>query len=114
MINLDDTQQLLLGLGGDKALQSVRGLPQQISSSLDDVLNVAFPSQYKHCSNIVFCGMGGSRFPGLVAYNLYKSEFRVPSKLDSKTNALLLLSKTILKCEQSDPVTFRIIHESGV
>jgi glucose/mannose-6-phosphate isomerase len=78
MINLDDTQQLLLGLGGDKALQSVRGLPQQISSSLDDVLNVAFPSQYKHCSNIVFCGMGGSRFPGLVAYNLYKSEFRVP------------------------------------
>lgn len=78
MINLDDTQQLLFGLGGDKALRSVQGLPQQISSSLDGVLNAAFPSQYKHCTNIVFCGMGGSRFPGLVAYYLYKSEFRVP------------------------------------
>lgn len=78
MINIDDTQQLLSGLGGEVVLLSLRGLSKQVTHSLDGMLGVNFPPEYKTCSNIVFCGMGGSRFPGLIVYYLYKSELKVP------------------------------------
>lgn len=78
MINIDNIQQLLQGLGGEAVLKSIKGLSRQVSDSLDSVLNIEFPQEYKNCSSIVFCGMGGSRFPGLIAYYLYKTKLRVP------------------------------------
>jgi glucose/mannose-6-phosphate isomerase len=81
MITIDTTQQLWQGLGGEVVLNSIRGLSKQVSDSLDSVLALDFPAHYKSCSSIVFCGMGGSRFPGLIAYYLYKSELKVPFEI---------------------------------
>ena len=78
MVDIDNTQQLLASLGGAADFNSIRGLSLQVSDSLDSVLRINFPSRYKNCSNIVFCGMGGSRFPGLIAYYLYKSKLKIP------------------------------------
>lgn len=114
MINIDNTQQLLQGLGGEVVLNSIRGLSKQVSDSLDSVFAINFPAQYKSCTNIVFCGMGGSRFPGLIAYYLYKSELRVPFELCDDyilpgsvgRNTLVVLSsysgttEEVLRCAQ--------------
>jgi len=81
MVNLDDTQQLLSGLGGEDVLLSLRGMANQVTHSLNGVLGIDFPPEYSRCSNIVFCGMGGSRFPGLIMYFLFKQELKVPFEI---------------------------------
>lgn len=78
MKNIDDTKELLENLGGEKVVDSVRGMAKQVSTSLEETIALRFPSQYNNIHNIVYCGMGGSRFPGLILYYLYKQQFRVP------------------------------------
>lgn len=81
MQDIDNTKDLLASLGGENVVASVRGMAKQISTSLEGALGVQFPSPYKRVKNIVYCGMGGSRFPGLIVYHLYKQQFRVPFEM---------------------------------
>jgi len=78
MINIDNTQQLLDSQGGDVVITSIHKFPDQIASSLSDIIKLDLPTNYSSIKNIVYCGMGGSRFPGLILYQLYKSSIKVP------------------------------------
>lgn len=115
MIQLDNTQHLLASLGGDAVLASVQRFPDQIMGALRGVLQLNYPADYVNVKNIVFCGMGGSRFPGLIVYYLYKPQFRVPFEVcDDYTlpgsvneHTLVVLSsysgttEEVLSCAQS-------------
>ncbi|MFO0703435.1 MAG: SIS domain-containing protein [Patescibacteria group bacterium] len=78
MINLDDTKSILETQGGDAVIISTRAFPKQITTSFRDVGSMQFDPGYKEVENIILCGMGGSRFPGLIAYYLFKDSLKIP------------------------------------
>jgi glucose/mannose-6-phosphate isomerase len=78
MINLDDREAVLKAQGGDKVLTSVNGLSKQLHQSFTELQAMSFPEEYKKVKNVVVSGMGGSRFPALIVYNLFKEELTVP------------------------------------
>ena len=83
----------------DKVLQSVIELPLQIEQALKESRALSFPENYKKAKRVLVCGMGGSRFPALVVYHLFKEhlkvpvlvndEYRFPSWVDEETLVIL-------------------------
>jgi len=79
MINLDDTQTIINSQGGEAVITSTRAFPSQIKTSYRDAGGkIDFVSGYGNIKNVVICGMGGSRFPGLIALHLFKDTLSVP------------------------------------
>ncbi len=78
MVDLDNKQGLLDTLGGDSVVVSVHSLHKQLEQSFHEVLAMQLPAEYKNVKNIVLCGMGGSRFPALINFHLFKQEITVP------------------------------------
>ena len=74
MLNLDDVQSILKTQGGDNVIKSVDNLQNQLLQSFSESLTIKFPDDYKTVSNILVCGMGGSRFPAYILQNLYKDK----------------------------------------
>lgn len=75
---LDNISFIVSRLGSDAAIRSVQGLAAQMTATIETTRSLAYPSTYMRYDNIVFCGMGGSRFPGLIVYHLYKNVLRIP------------------------------------
>ena len=86
MINLDDKNAILKLQGGDAVLKSVDALPQQLQQSFTESLRVNFSDEYRKVKNIVFCGMGGSRFTPLIVKELFKEEISVPYFINDEYN----------------------------
>lgn len=78
MINLDDTQSIINSQGGEAVITSTRAFPKQIVTSYKDAGKMDFGNGYENIKNIVICGMGGSRFPGLIAFHFFKDTLSVP------------------------------------
>lgn len=78
MINLDDQKAIIATQGGDKVLNSTDALPLQLNQSFSEATKIIYPEKYKQIKNVVICGMGGSRFPALINYELFKDKLTVP------------------------------------
>lgn len=78
MINLDNSEEIKKTQGGDAVLTSVDSLIKQLTQSFTEASSVVFPEEYKNVRNVVVCGMGGSRFPGLILNFLFKDNISVP------------------------------------
>ncbi|MGB9883096.1 MAG: SIS domain-containing protein, partial [Microgenomates group bacterium] len=101
MKNLDDLKKILALQGGDVVIQSVNSLDKQLKQSFEQSTKINFTKNYlKDIDNIVICGMGGSRFPGLILKELFKDKlkkpviindnYQLPAFVDEKT--LIILS----------------------
>lgn len=99
-MNLDDTKAVLESQGGDAIVTSVDALPKQLEQSFRESSQVFFPDEYKSISNIVVCGMGGSRFPALILQYLLRDQLKVPYVINDdyilpsfvNENSLVILS----------------------
>lgn len=78
MINLDNPEEIKKTQGGDAVLTSVDSLIEQLTQSFTEASSIVFPEEYKNVRNVVVCGMGGSRFPGLILNFLFKDNITVP------------------------------------
>ncbi|MFW5704149.1 MAG: SIS domain-containing protein [Patescibacteria group bacterium] len=78
MINLDNKDELLKNLGGDSVVISINSLHKQLEQSLSESQQVNLPDDYRSAHSVYVCGMGGSRFPALINYYLFKTQLRVP------------------------------------
>jgi len=77
MINLDDKNSIIKKYG-PVVFKSIDGLPLQLKQSWEESSRVVFPDDYKKITNVVVCGMGGSRFPAYIIKELFKSKIKVP------------------------------------
>lgn len=75
---LDDTQAFLESQGGDDVILSIDGLSNQLKQSYSEARALSISDEYKKVENVVFCGMGGSRFPAFVVYHLFKKLLKIP------------------------------------
>ncbi len=83
----------------DKVLQSFVELPLQFEQAYKETLSLPYSEKYKKAEKILVCGMGGSRFPALIVYHLFKEflkapilvndEYRFPKWVDEKTLVIL-------------------------
>lgn len=78
MPNLDNKEELISTLGGDSVIVSVDSLHKQLIQAFQDVQKVDLPPEYNDVTNVVVCGMGGSRFPALILYYLFKDVLKLP------------------------------------
>lgn len=78
MKQLDDIKFILQLQGGNKVVESLDNLKNQLQQSFSEIQRIDFPFDYKKVKNIVFCGMGGSRFPALIVKELFKTEINLP------------------------------------
>lgn len=62
----------------DKVLQSFKELPLQFEQAFNETLSLPYSNEYKKAREILVCGMGGSRFPALIVYHLFKDYLKVP------------------------------------
>lgn len=114
MINLDSTDSMLQSLGGDSVVISIDSFHKQIEQAFAETRALELPAEYATISNVVVCGMGGSRFPALIGYYLFKDTLRVPYLINDDyilpgsvtENTLVILSsysgttEEILSCAQ--------------
>lgn len=114
MINLDNTDSMLHALGGDSVVISIDSFHKQIDQAFAEMMALEIPQQYATVSDVMVCGMGGSRFPALIAYHLYKGSIRVPYTINDDyllpasvtENTLVVLSsysgttEEVLTCAQ--------------
>ena len=82
MLDLDDVQSILKTQGGDSVIKSVDNLQNQLLQSFSESLTIKFPDDYKTVSNILVCGMGGSRFPAYILQSLYKDKIKIPYNIN--------------------------------
>ncbi|GAB4218647.1 MAG: bifunctional phosphoglucose/phosphomannose isomerase [Candidatus Microgenomates bacterium] len=79
MTNLDYVKKILDLQGGDTVIKSINSLPNQLEQSFSEATKINFQNNYlKEIDNIVICGMGGSRFPGLIIKELFKDKIKKP------------------------------------
>lgn len=98
MVDLDDKGAVVKVQGGDTVLRSVNALPDQLTQSFTESLQVDFSFPQIH--NILVAGMGGSRFPALIIRELFKEEITVPYNVNDdyllpgylNSNSLIVLS----------------------
>ena len=100
MINLDNKEEIIKMHGSDNITISIDSLPKQLEHSFIDASKIIFPDDFKHISNIVVAGMGGSRFPALIIKELFKQEITIPIQINDdyhlpgfvNSNTLVILS----------------------
>jgi Glucose-6-phosphate isomerase len=78
MNKLDDIKKILKLQGGNVVIDSVNFLDKQLDQSFKEASKIVFPKNYQQIENIVLGGMGGSRFPTLIIYHLFKDQLRKP------------------------------------
>lgn len=79
MTNLDDIKKILDLQGGDTVIKSVNSLALQLEQAFSETTKINFSNAYlNEIENIVICGMGGSRFPGLIIKELFKDKLKKP------------------------------------
>lgn len=59
----------------EKALESVKALPEQCSEAWEESTHINFPPQYLEVENLVICGMGASGLPGHIVTSLFAPKF---------------------------------------
>jgi len=96
MINLDDKDKILKLQGGEKVLQSIDTLPNQLKQSFSEALNINFPEDYKNVKSVVVCGMGGSRFPVFIIKELFKEKLKIPYVFNDDYNLPGYIDKNTL------------------
>lgn len=111
MINLDDTQKIMSSQGGDAVIRSVRSLLDQVKVSYTDSGSMNLPDSYKNVDNVCFCGMGGSRFPGLIVSSLYKDLLKVPVTIcDDYVLPGFVDDKTLVVLSSYSGTTEEVLH----
>ena len=69
----------IIKLQGDKTvIESIYSLDKQIKQSHHQARKIKFPKKYFQIENVVVGGMGGSRFPALIVYYLFKDQLKKP------------------------------------
>lgn len=115
MIHLDDSSAVLTAQGGDAVITSVRAFPQQIAQSYDQARALTLPASYATARNIAFCGMGGSRFPGLIAFHLFKESLTIPFTIcDDYTLPASVTSDTLVILSSYSGTTEEVLHLAEV
>lgn len=115
MIDLNETDTLLKIPNVASALQSVDEFPAQLKQAYREARAIPLPKEYKKASNILVCGMGGSRFPALIIKELFKDKLRAPLEIQDDysppawagKNTLIVLSSysgTTEEVVYSEPV----------
>ncbi len=111
MINLDDTQKIMSSQGGDVVIKSIQSFLEQIKVSYTDSGRMEFPNDYKNVNNVCFCGMGGSRFPGLIVSNLYKDLLTTPVTIcDDYVLPGFVNDKTLVVLSSYSGTTEEVLH----
>jgi len=93
---LDDKNQIIKLQGDEKVIQSVYSLDKQIEQSYHQAKKIKFPKKYLKLENIVVGGMGGSRFPALIVYHLFKDQLKKPIIVNDNYNLPAFLNKKTL------------------
>lgn len=78
MIDLDNKQQILKIQGGEKIVISINNLHQQIRQAFTESLKINWLKKDEEINNLVFSGMGGSRFPAIIVKELFKEQIAKP------------------------------------
>lgn len=80
MKTLDDVVSMKT-LDPSDVLASTGLFPDQCKQAWEESSHITFPDFYKKVSNIVVCGMGGSRFTPKTIKELYRDRIRVPYEI---------------------------------
>ncbi|GIW62193.1 MAG: bifunctional phosphoglucose/phosphomannose isomerase [Patescibacteria group bacterium] len=83
-----------------KVVASIQSLPDQINQALREIKQLKLAKDYaQNTDKVVICGMGGSRFPGVILEGFFESELKkpvficqdyfTPGWLDNKTLVIL-------------------------
>lgn len=98
MNKLDDIKKILSLQGGDEVIISINSLSDQLNQSFNESLKVDFSEIYfTNIENIVICGMGGSRFPGIIIKELFKESLKKPIIInDNYTLPYFVNEKTLV------------------
>jgi len=80
MQNLDDINAIQTA-DPSNVLGSIGMFPDQCEAAWQGASQVVFPENYKEISNIVVCGMGGSRFTPKTIKELYQDIITVPYEI---------------------------------
>lgn len=78
MVSLDDSEGILKFSGNQKIVDSIKKFKDQVVQSWNEIFDFSFSTGYEKINSIVFCGMGGSRFPALIVKELFKEELKLP------------------------------------
>jgi len=65
----------------DLVLDSINSFPDQSLSAWQESSVLKFPDSYRQISNILVCGMGGSRFTPLTIKHLFSQEIKLPYEI---------------------------------
>lgn len=80
MDNLDD-QQAMRKLDPSGVWESTASFPDQCLQAWREASVLKFPADYAKVTNVVVCGMGGSRFTPRTIKELYRDAIRVPYEI---------------------------------
>jgi len=75
---LDNKDQIIKFQGNKSVIESIYSLDKQIKQSYHQVKEIRFSKEYFKIENVVIGGMGGSRFPALIVYHLFKDQLQKP------------------------------------
>jgi len=111
MLDLDNYKEVIKTQGGDKVIKSVDNFQNQLFQSFTESLTIQFPEDYKNVSNIIVCGMGGSRFPALIIQSLYKDKIKIPySIVDDYVIPKYINEKTLVILSSYSGTTEEVIE----
>lgn len=82
MIDLDDEKIVNNTANGKVVLTSIDAFPQQCQQAWEESSKIEFLQELKNVSNIVVCGMGGSRFAPYIVKELFKDGISVPYSIN--------------------------------
>ena len=83
---IDNKDKIIKLQGNEKVITSIYFLDKQIDQSYHQAKKIKFPKKYSAIENIVIGGMGGSRFPALIVYHLFKDQLKRPILINDQYN----------------------------
>lgn len=109
MNNLDDITSIQK-LDPSNVLGSIAMFPEQCTQAWYDAKTIQFPSEYKNVTNIVVCGMGGSRFTPRTIKELYWDRITLPYEIvDGYTLPAYVNDKTLVILSSYSGTTEEVI-----
>lgn len=100
MVNLDDVKEVVNLQGGDSVITSINSIDKQLAQAWKETHEMQIPQEFRDVKRILFCGMGGSRFPAIIVKELFKETLNVSIEIQddytppawAKEDTLVILS----------------------
>ena len=73
-----DDKSILAKYEKSKVAKTISFLPEQISESWQDVIDIKLPKKYNKPANLMVCGMGGSNLATELVRSIYGREMKIP------------------------------------